>query len=162
LTRSPKRSRSQPCGAAESAKKHGPSRAVRLRHVRPPPSERRLDALLFGGCFRSSIAILIRRFTARGVASFVPVTILGVPRVAAKSQERAAMDTAVQRTAARVRRSGSDIVRPRIAGEVRLLQEVDIGPSAEITLGARLMQLSAHGKNRGIRFVNRSARWAAI
>jgi hypothetical protein len=52
----------------------------------------------------------------------------------------------------------SDFVRPRIAGEVRLLQEVDIGSSAEITLGARLMQLSAHEKTAAFSFINRSAR----
>jgi hypothetical protein len=45
-------------------------------------------------------------------------------------------------------RSRSDTVRPQIAGEVRLLQEVDIGSSAEVTLDARLTQLSAHEKNR--------------
>lgn len=32
--------------------------------------------------------------------------------------------------------------------QMRLRQEVDIGSSAEVALGARLMQLSAHGKNR--------------
>ena len=40
-TRLPRPSRSQPCGAAESATEPGLSRAVRrLRHVRAPPSER--------------------------------------------------------------------------------------------------------------------------
>jgi hypothetical protein len=36
----------------------------------------------------------------------------------------------------------------RLAGEVPLLQEVDIESSAEITLDAGLTQLSAHEKNR--------------
>jgi hypothetical protein len=44
--------------------------------------------------------------------------------------------------------SRSDVMRRRIAGEVPLLQEVDIESSAEITLDARVTQLSAHQKNR--------------
>lgn len=45
-TRLPKPSRSEPCGAAESATKRGRSRAGRrLRHVRAPPSERRRPAM---------------------------------------------------------------------------------------------------------------------
>lgn len=44
--------------------------------------------------------------------------------------------------------SRSDISRPRIAGELRVRQELGIGSSAEVALGARLMQLSAHERNR--------------
>jgi hypothetical protein len=46
----------------------------------------------------------------------------------------------------------SDVVRRRVAGEVPLLQEVDIASSAEITLDARVRQLSVHGKNRCVLF----------
>ena len=52
--------------------------------------------------------------------------------------------------------SRSDSVRPRIASDVRLLQEVDIRSSLEITLDARLRQLSVHRKNRCVLF-HRSA-----
>jgi hypothetical protein len=41
-----------------------------------------------------------------------------------------------------------DVLRPRTVRGVRLFQEVDGDPSAEITLDARLTQLSAHEKNR--------------
>jgi hypothetical protein len=44
--------------------------------------------------------------------------------------------------------SRCDVVRRRIAGEVPLLQEVDIESSAEITLDARVTLLSVHEKNR--------------
>jgi hypothetical protein len=48
--------------------------------------------------------------------------------------------------------SRSDIVRLRIAGELRVLQEVDIESSVEIALDAGLRQLSAHRKNRCVLF----------
>jgi hypothetical protein len=48
--------------------------------------------------------------------------------------------------------SRSDIMRLRIAGERRVLQEVGIESSVEIALDARLRQLSAHGKNRCVLF----------
>jgi hypothetical protein len=46
----------------------------------------------------------------------------------------------------------SDVVRPRSDCEVRLLQEVDTGSSAETTVNARLIQFSAHEKNRCVLF----------
>jgi hypothetical protein len=48
--------------------------------------------------------------------------------------------------------SRSDVVRRRSICEVRLLQEVDTGSSAETTVNARLIQLSAHEKNRCVLF----------
>jgi hypothetical protein len=41
-----------------------------------------------------------------------------------------------------------DICRALTGRGMRLRQEVDIGSSAEVALAARLMQLSAHEKNR--------------
>ena len=42
----------------------------------------------------------------------------------------------------------SDIRHPLVLREARVRQDVDIGSSAEVALGARFMQLSAHEKNR--------------
>lgn len=55
-------------------------------------------------------------------------------------------------------------VRCALSGRrIRLPQEVDIGPSAEVTLGARLMQLSTHEKNRCVlRSIGRVARRSAF
>jgi hypothetical protein len=43
-----------------------------------------------------------------------------------------------------------------------LLQEMDIGSSSEITLGAALTQMSRHEETAAFSFINRSAWWAAI
>jgi hypothetical protein len=53
-------------------------------------------------------------------------------------------------------RSRSDVMRRRIAGEVPLLQEVDIGSSAEITLSVRLRGTYQHAEETAaFSFVNR-------
>jgi hypothetical protein len=56
--------------------------------------------------------------------------------------------------------SRSGIVRLRTTGGMSLPQEVDIGPSAETTRGAKFIHMSAHEKNRCILFINRSLEWA--